>query len=105
MPKSLSSEKTAEQAHAQDANPKQYNESVLTNKLQVANYMRTKRKADEERITRAKAADSKANPRPSLVVLRAHENATFKMVNEVLEGCRMANYTDVQLRAIVGKAN
>jgi biopolymer transport protein ExbD len=89
----------------QKTNPELYRKSVLTNKEQVASYMKVKWEADKNRIDKAEERGAKEKPRPSLVVLRAHENATFKMVNEVLEGCRMAKYTDVQLRAIVGKGN
>jgi biopolymer transport protein ExbD len=74
---------------------------ILTNKFQVESTMKTKYKADEER---QKAAEKAGKPKPkvSLIVLRAHENCTYKMVNDVLEGCRMAGYADVQLRAQVG---
>lgn len=74
----------------------------LTNRVQVANYMRTKYELDERRIAKAKERGQPA--KPSLVVLRAHESCTYKMVNEVLLGVRQAGYSDVQLRAIVASA-
>ncbi|CAN5542188.1 hypothetical protein BH11PLA2_BH11PLA2_28140 [soil metagenome] len=77
--------------------------AILTNKLQVASTMKVKYAADVDRQKRAEAS-GKPKPKISLIVIRAHENCTYKMVNEVLEGCRMAGYADVQLRAIVGNS-
>jgi biopolymer transport protein ExbD len=78
---------------------------VLTNKFQVQSVMKVKYNADQARIEAAEKAGSKVKQRVSLIVIRAHENATYKMVNDVLEGCRMAGYADVQLRAQVGNIN
>lgn len=75
---------------------------ILTNKAQVLRHMMDKMKFDEERIRRAEERGEKTRPRLSLVVLRAHEEATFKMVNDVLEACRLAGYSDVQLRTLIG---
>ncbi len=75
---------------------------VLTNKLQVRGYMANKWKADRERRD-AKVRAGQPEPKPALVVLRAHQDSTYKLVNEVLEGCRMAGFLDVQLRAVVGR--
>jgi biopolymer transport protein ExbD len=75
--------------------------NILTNKFQVQNTLALKYKADQLRIQAAEKA-GKPKQKISLIVLRAHEACTFKQVNEVLEGCRMAGYGDVQLRAVVG---
>lgn len=76
---------------------------VKTNKIQMAGYMKDKKRIDDQRIEDAKKRNPNATPRLSLVVVRAHRDATFKMVNEVLEACRMAGYSDVQLRATRGR--
>lgn len=77
---------------------------VKTNKIEMAVFMKDKKRIDDQRIEDTKKKNPNANPRLSLVVVRAHRDATFKMVNEVLEACRMAGYADVQLRATRGAA-
>jgi len=75
---------------------------VLTNRDQVAGYMKTKWDSDKARRD-AKVKAGKPEPKMALVVLRAHQDATYKQVNAVLEGCRAAGFVDVQLRAVVGR--
>src|SRR5262245_55064562 len=78
---------------------------ILTNKAEVAQYMAGKMLLDKERIEQAKRRGVKVEPRPSLVVLRADKQATYKMVNDVLEACRVAGYSDVQLRTKIEQSS
>ncbi len=80
---------------------------TLTNRIQVTNYMKSKHDADENRRKNAekRGVPEAKLPKFSLIVLRAHENCTFKQVNEILLACQSAGYQDIQLRAKVQTAS
>jgi biopolymer transport protein ExbD len=79
------------------------NAEKLTNPVQVKNYMAVKMTNDRSRQEAAKKRGA-PEPKPSLVVVRAHQDCTYKQVNDVLVACRQAGYRDVQLRATVASA-
>ena len=86
---------------------------VLDGPVQVTNYMRNQFELDK---ARAKPADWEAGKGRSLVILRAdignndpnkpplRPGCNFGHVNEVMQACRKAGYTDIQLRTIQASA-
>lgn len=74
----------------------------LTNAVQVRSHMQVMHAGDTARIERAKGQKGKAEPKLSLVVIRAHQDCTFKQVNDVVIAAKQAGYTNFQFRAIVG---
>jgi biopolymer transport protein ExbD len=78
---------------------KEAKSDVLTNAIQVQNYMRDRKQFDDARIQRDEKAGKKG--RLSLVVIRADKDCQFKQVNDIMLACRRVGYADVQLRAIV----
>lgn len=49
---------------------------------------------------RTRPADWEKGRGRSLVIVRGHKDCTFKHVHDVMQSCRRAGYTDVQLRVI-----
>ena len=80
------------------------NAERLTNQIQVRNYMRVKYENDIGRQEAAKQRNAAVIPKISLVVIRAHQDCTFKQVNDVLVACRQARYENVQLRAVISNS-
>lgn len=76
----------------------------LTNAVQVRSHMQVLHAGDAARIERAKQKPGKQEPKPSLVVVRAHQDCTFKQVNDVIVAAKQAGFTSFQLRAIVGNS-
>ena len=76
----------------------------LTNRVQVAGYMRTQQ-LFEEQLRKAAADKGKPEPPVSLVVIRAHEDCRYEKVAQILLGCREAGFGRIQFRAKVGNSN
>jgi biopolymer transport protein ExbD len=70
------------------------------NPLQVQLFLRNQLDADKLRVSQGDWDRGKGR---SIIILRAHRDCTFKTVHDVMQACRRAGYTDLQLRAI--KAN
>jgi biopolymer transport protein ExbD len=67
----------------------------------VQTYMRNAYELDKARMNaRGKAKEWEAGKGRSLVILRAHKDCTFKQVYDVMTACRIAGYSDIQLRAV-----
>ena len=80
------------------------NTVALRNRVMVAQHMKRMKEIDEQLKAQA-VAKGKPEPRPSLVVLRAHEDCTYEMISNVLLGCREAQYYNIQFRAVVKAPN
>lgn len=79
------------------------NTVALRNRTMVALHMRNMAQIDEE-LKKQAAAKNKPEPKPALVILRAHQDCKYGQIAEVLLGCQEAGYTNIQFRAIVGAA-
>jgi biopolymer transport protein ExbD len=63
--------------------------------------MKEKYELDRQRMqARNKAADWEAGQGRSIIILRADKDCNYKMVHDVMEACKKANYERIQLRAI-----
>ncbi len=73
----------------------------LTNRVQVAGYMKNQAAFDQE-LKRRAAEKGKPEPIGSLVVIRAHEDCKYAKISDIMLGCREAGFPRIQFRAIVG---
>lgn len=64
---------------------------------QLLAHMRNQLEFDQ---ARTKPADWEKGLGRSLVILRAHKDCSFKQVHDVMQACRRAGYSDIQLRAV-----
>lgn len=69
----------------------------FNNPLQVQLFLRNQMEADK---LRTRPADWDAGKGRSVVILRAHKDCTFRTVHDVMQACRRAGYSDLQLRAV-----
>lgn len=77
------------------------NPEVLDTPIKVRNYMRQQYDQDKERIARlGKAAEWEKGRGRSVIILRADKACTFKHVYDVMQSCKQAGYTDLQLRTL-----
>jgi biopolymer transport protein ExbD len=75
----------------------------LRNRIMVANHMKSMAQIDEE-LKKQAVAKGKKEPKPALVILRAHQDCKYGEIADVLLGCQEAGYDKIQFRAIVGAA-
>ena len=80
------------------------NTVALRNRIMVAQHMKRMKEIDDQLKAQA-LAKNKPEPRPSLVVLRAHEDCTYEQIANVLLGCQEAGYLNIQFRAVVKASN
>lgn len=80
------------------------NTVALRNRIMVAQHMKRMKEIDDQLKEQA-LKRGKPEPRPSLVVLRAHEDCTYEQISNVLLGCREAGYFNIQFRAVVKASN
>lgn len=80
------------------------NTVALRNRVMVSQHMKRMKEIDDQLKAQA-VAKGKPEPRPSLVVLRAHEDCTYEQISNVLLGCREAGYFNIQFRAVVKAPN
>jgi len=71
--------------------------NVLEGPVQVRQYMKNAYDLDK---ARTKPADWEKGKGRSVIILRAHKDCTYKMVHDVMQACRDAGYSDIQLRAL-----
>ena len=71
--------------------------NVLEGPVQVRQHMKNVFELDK---ARTKPADWEKGKGRSVIILRAHKDCTYKMVHDVMQACRDAGYTDIQLRAV-----
>ena len=71
--------------------------NVLEGPVQVRQHMKNAYELDK---ARTKPADWEKGRGRSIIILRAHKDCTYKMVHDVMQACRDAGYSDIQLRAL-----
>jgi biopolymer transport protein ExbD len=72
----------------------------LTNPLEIEGYLKRRHREDLELAKKDTKGGDEAEPK-TLVIIRAHQGATFEKVYRVMSACRKAGYRRVQLRAII----
>jgi biopolymer transport protein ExbD len=70
---------------------------VYDGMVQVRQHMKNSYELDK---VRTKPADWEKGKGRSIIILRAHKDCTYKMVHDVMQACRDAGYSDIQLRAL-----
>lgn len=74
---------------------------VLDTQVKVRNYMRQQYEQDRERVARrGRAKDWESGKGRSVIIIRADKSCNFRQVYEVMQACRQAGYSNLQLRAI-----
>jgi len=71
--------------------------NVLEGPVQVRQHMKNVFELDK---ARTKPADWEKGKGRSIIILRAHKDCTYKMVHDVMQACRDAGYSNIQLRAL-----
>ena len=71
---------------------------VLEGPVQVLSHMRNQFEFDK---ARTRPQDWEAGKGRSIIILRAHKDCSFKQVHDVMQACRRAGYTDIQLRTLL----